>query len=153
MNTYVESKKKIETIRDKHSDVLFRMAISHLMDVGIRNLTQEVVEETCEQLMQKDDSKSFMTNEFQCNLVRTAYELAQISHIDLLVYIQREMAYDVCDDMPSYKRAIQLLKGCMNWIENDSDCSQTLDNFQWIGFYDDEIEALGWGYILDVKEE
>lgn len=153
MNNYVEIKKKIDEIRNKSGEIGFRMAISHLMDVGIRHLTKESVEETCNKIMQSDDSKSFMTNGFQCDLVRTAYELAQIPHTDLLVYIQREMVYDVLDGMPSYERAIHLLKGCMNWIENDGDCGQTLDNFEWIGFNDYEIEALGWGYVLDVKEE
>lgn len=153
MNNYAESKKKINSIRNKCGEIMFRMAISHLMDVGIRHLTEENVEETCKEIMQKDDSKAFMTNEFSCGLVRMAYELAQIPHTDLLVYIQREMAYDVFDGMPSYERAIHLLKGCMNWIEGDINCAETLDNFEWIGFDDDEIEALGWGYVLDVKEE
>lgn len=153
MNNYAESKKKIDSIRNKCGEIMFRMAISHLMDVGIRHLTEENVEETCKEIMQKDDSKAFMTNEFSCGLVRMAYELAQIPHTDLLVYIQREMAYDVFDGMPSYERAIHLLKGCMNWIEGDINCAETLDNFEWIGFDDDEIDALGWGYVLDVKEE
>lgn len=153
MSNYAESKKKFDAIRNKCGEIGFRMAISHLMDVGIRHLTAENVEETCNKIMQEDDSKQFMTNGFKCDLVRTAYELAQIPHTDLLVYIQREMFYDAGDDMPPYDRAIRLLKGCMNWIENDGDCAETLDNFEWLGFYDDEIEALGWGYVLDVREE
>jgi hypothetical protein len=153
MNTYAESKKKFDVIRNRVGEPMFRMAISHLMDVGIRHLTEEAVEETCNKIMQEDDTNHFMTNGFKCDLVRTAYELAQISHTDLIVYIQREIVYDVFDGMPSYGRAIELLKRCMNWIESDGDCCQTLDNFEWIGFDDDDIEALGWGYVLDVKEE
>ena len=153
MNTYVESKKQIDAIRNKTGEIGFRMAISHLMDVGIRHLTEENVEETCKQLMQQDDSKSIMTNGFQCSLVRTAYELAQVPHIDLLVYVQREVVYDVFDGAPSYERVVKLLKNCMSWIENDGDCGEALDNFEYLGFDDDEIEALSWGYILDVKEE
>lgn len=98
MNTYVESKKQIEAIRNKAGETMFRMAISHLMDVGIRHLTEENVEEACKEIMQEDDSKAFMTNEFKCDLVRAAYELAQVPHIELLVYIQREVKYDVFDD-------------------------------------------------------
>lgn len=153
MNNYMQSKKKFDAIRNKIGEVTFRMAISHLMDVGIRHLTEENVEETCKKIMQEDDSNHFMTNGFKCDLVLAAYELAQIPHTDLLVYIQREMAYDVCDGMPSYARAVHLLKGCMNWIESDRCCEETLDNFEWIGFEEDEIEALGWGYILDIEEE
>ena len=155
MNTYVESKKQIEAIRNKCGEPMFRMAISHLMDVGIRHLIKELVEETCEKMMQEDDSKAFMTNEFKCGLVRAAYELAQVPHIDLLVYIQREVSYDVFDGMPSYERAIQLLRGCMDNIEQWNDCRNelTLGEFEDIGFEDDEMEQFGFGYLLDVREE
>jgi hypothetical protein len=77
---------------------MFRMAISHLMDVGIRNLNEENIERTCEEIQKEDDRKSFMTNNYKCDLVRMAGELAKIEHIHLLVYIQREVTYDVGDN-------------------------------------------------------
>lgn len=155
MNTYKESKKQIEAIRNKYGEVAFRMAISHLMDVGIRHLTEELVEETCEKMMKEDDSKAFVTNEFKCDLVRAAYELAQVPHIDVLVYIQREVVYDVGDGMPFYHRAIDLVKSCMCNIEQWNDCRNelTLGELEDIGFDDDEIEQFGFGYLLDVREE
>ena len=155
MSNYAESKKKLDEIRDKYGEPMFRMAISHLMDVGTRNLTEELVKETCEKIMQEDDSKAFMTNEFKCELIRAAYELAQIQQIDLLVYIQREIYYDIFDDMPSYDRAIQLLKGCMYNIEQWNDCRNelTLGEFEDIGFEDEELEAFGFGYVLDLRGE
>jgi hypothetical protein len=155
MSTYVESKKKFDEIRNKVGEMMFRMAISHLMDVGIRHLTEENVDSTCEHIMKEDDSNHFMTNGFKCDIVRTAYELAQISHTDLLVYIQREVAYDVFDGMPDYKRAIQLLKGCIENIEQWNDCRNelTLGELEDIGFDDDEIAAFGFGYVLDVRED
>lgn len=94
MSSYAESKKKIEAIRNKN-EMMFRMAISHLMDVGIRHLTEENIKENCEEIMKQDDSHSFMTNEFQCELIKTAGKLAQIPHIELLVYIQREVDYNI----------------------------------------------------------
>jgi CO dehydrogenase/acetyl-CoA synthase epsilon subunit len=155
MSNYSESKKKFDDIRNKSGEMMFRMAISHLMDVGIRHLTEEIVEDTCNKMMQEDDSKAFMTNDFKCALVRTAYELAQIPHTDLLVYIQREVAYDVFDGMPSYERVIQLLKNCMNNIEQWNDCRNelTLGEFEDIGFDDDEMTAFGFAYVLDAREE
>ena len=98
MSNYVENKKKIEEIRNNVGEPMFRMAISHLMDVGIRHLDEETVLETCNEIMKEDDSRSFMTNEFKCNLIKTAAKLAKISHIDLLVYIQREVVYNVFDE-------------------------------------------------------
>jgi hypothetical protein len=92
--SYAETKKKLDEIRNKN-EILFRMAISHLMDVGIRHLTEENVEETCTAIMKNDDSWSFMSNKFQCDIVKTAGELAKMDHIHLLVYISREVEYDV----------------------------------------------------------
>lgn len=94
---YFESEKKLNEIR-KYNEMMFRMAISHLMDVGIRHLDEESIEETCKAIQKEDDSRLFMTNNFKCDLVRMAGELAKIDHIHLLVYIQREVSYDVGDN-------------------------------------------------------
>ena len=150
MSKYVESKKEIEAIRNKYGEMMFRMAISHLMDVGIRHLTKENVENTCKEIMASDDSGRFMSNEFECEIVQTAYKLAQISHIDLLVYIQREVAYDVLDGMPSYERAIELLKRCMGHIEAfEDDNAITLEVFEELGFDDDDLSAFGFEYLIN----
>ena len=155
MNNYAENKKKIETIKNKTNEIVFRMAISHLMDVGIRHLTEENVESTCKQIMQEDDSKAFMTNEFKCNIVRIAYELAQIPQTDLVVYIQREVVYDIFDSVPSYERVVRLLKECMSQIEADENYNniETLNVFMSLGFTDDEIESFGFQYLLEESEE
>ena len=77
------------------NEVIFRMAVSHLMDVGIRHLTDENVKYTCEKIMEQDDSRSFMTNEFQCEIVRTAAKIAKIDHTYVLSYIAKNIEYDV----------------------------------------------------------
>ena len=155
MSTYAENKKKIDAIRNNTGEVMFRMAISHLMDVGIRRLTKRRVENTCKKIMQQDDSMAIMTNEFMCGLVRTAYELAQISHTDLLVYIQREVVYDVLDGMPSYDRAMDLLKSALEYLEGYNNCNNTenYEAFQDIGLDDYEIAQLGFEYLINSDEE
>ena len=55
---YCESKKVLDKIRS-YDEVMFRMAISHLMDVGIRHLNEENIERTCKAIQKEDDSKSF----------------------------------------------------------------------------------------------
>lgn len=92
--SYKESKKKLDELR-RQNEMMFRMAISHLMDVGIRHLTEENIEANCKEIMKEDDSKAFMTNEFKCELIRMSGELAKIDHIHLLVYISKEVYYDV----------------------------------------------------------
>ena len=147
---YVESKKILDKIRSK-DEVMFRMAISHLMDVGIRHLTEDNILETCKGIDERDDSKAFMTNGYMCDIVKTSGEIAKVPHTDLLVYIQREVEYDVFDNGISYGRLMRLFKSCLCWIEDDR--LNTLEAFECIGLEDDEIEALGYGYLLDLKEE
>ena len=148
MSNYVESKKKIEAIRSK-DEMMFRMAISHLMDVGIRHLTEENIKECCEEIMKQDDSHSFMTNRYQCDLVVMAGELAKIPHIDLLVYTQREVDYDVFDGGISYGRAIQMTKNCIDWITCGADPEDARSDLNSIGFDEDELEYLGYGYLIE----
>ena len=97
MNSYLESKNTLDKIR-RYDEMMFRMAISHLMDVGIRHLDEENIERTCEAIQKEDDSRAFMTNNYKCDLIRMAGELAKIDHTHLLVYIQREVFYDVGDN-------------------------------------------------------
>ena len=151
MSNYVESKKQLDQIRRK-DEMMFRMAISHLMDVGVRHLTEENIDHTCKDIENRDDSKSFMTNGYMCDLVRMSGELAKIPHIDLLVYIQREIEYDIYDGGISYKRAIQLLKNCMSILDfaDDIDCIRS--DFRDADFDDDELEFLGYGYLIEEEE-
>lgn len=150
--SYIESKKQIDVIRSK-DEMMFRMAISHLMDVGIRHLTEENVRSTCEDIMKQDDSRSFMTNQYMCDLVMMAGELAQIPHIDLFVYIQREVEYDVCDGGISYSRATRMTQKCIDWITCDAELSDARSDLYAIGFGDDELESLGYGYLIQEEEE
>ena len=152
--TYQETEKKINELR-RRDEILFRMAISHLVDVGIRHLTQENIEATCAEIMKEDDSHSFMTNGYKCDLIRLAGELAQLDHIHLLVYIQRHVEYDVGDNAISYKR--------MKEIANDALCcmqahdNELWDGFEWVcemelGMTEDEMIAFGC-MIPDDEEE
>ena len=92
--TYAESKKALGKIRNRN-EMMFRMAISHLMDVGIRHLDEENIKRTCEEIQKEDDSKSFMTNNFKCDLIIMAGELAKIDHIHLLHYISSLFIMDI----------------------------------------------------------
>lgn len=96
MNTTFKTiEQNINSIRRNYGEIIFRMAISHLMDVGMRNLTPELVNEAKDEIMKKDDSKMFVTNELLCDVIECAGELAKIDEIYLLVYIGRNVEYDV----------------------------------------------------------
>ena len=145
--SYKESKIILDNIRARHDEMMFRMAISHLMDVGIRNLTEELCKQTCKAIMLQDDSHSLMTNQFQCELIWLAHELSKIPHIDLIVYIQRYIDYDVNDNYPSYGRAISLLRSCVDWTTCDQLPEDALSDMYDIGFSDEEIEFVGMGHL------
>jgi hypothetical protein len=152
MSNYVENKKKIEAIRDR-SEPMFRMAISHLMDVGVRHLTEENIEHTCKEIMQEDDNNHYMTNEFKCDLIKIAGELAKINNIDLLTYISNEVYYDAGDDKISYERAIQMVKNCIDWITADSYQEDAYSDLtSGIGFDSEELEKLGYKYLINEEE-
>lgn len=91
---YKEVEKVLNEIRER-DEMLFRMAISHLIDVGTRHLTEEMVEQTCKEIMTEDDTHSFMTNEYKCELVRTAAKIAEVGIINMLVYVTRNVKYSV----------------------------------------------------------
>ena len=151
--TYEESKKIIESIRNK-GEAVFRCAISHLMDVGIRALTDESVEATCNDIMKNDNSHSIMTNDFQCAIVRTAAELAKIEHTHLLVYIQTKLFYDVGQKEIDYDRLVQLLENCMEWIYEMGSGTEDFKNtlLDACNFETYEIKQLGFGYCLTEEE-
>lgn len=93
--TFKTIEQNINNIRKDYGEMIFRMAISHLMDVGMRNLTPELVNETKDEIMKKDDSKMFVANELLCDVVECAGELAKIDATYLLIYIGRNVEYDV----------------------------------------------------------
>lgn len=57
---YNEAEKFLDEIRNK-DEMMFRMAVSHLMDVGIRHLTPDNVEHTCEEIMKQDDNNAIIS--------------------------------------------------------------------------------------------
>lgn len=145
--TYAESKKKLDKFR-RENESIFRMAISQLMDVGIRHLTEENIEANCKEIMKEDDTNHFMTNKFKCELIRLAGELAKIDHIHLLVYISREMFYGVDDNYISYARAMKMVQGCIGWIIDGAGEEDAYNDLtSGIGFDEEELVQLGYEHL------
>ena len=149
---YLEEKKQIEEIRNK-DEMMFRMAISHLMDVGIRHLTEENIKETCADLMKRDDTHAFMTNQFMCDLVKMAGELAKVNHINLLHYISREVTYDVGDNSLSYNRAIRLLRASLDYNTEVMEIDDAREDLLGIGFDEEELIELGYQFLFEIDDE
>lgn len=84
----------IEKIEKKYGHVLFRMGLTHLVDVGARNLTEEKVDEAIRQIKAENaeikarGGCSIMTVNFQVKIVCCAAELAKCDISELLDYIK-----------------------------------------------------------------
>jgi len=81
-------------IEKKYGLALFRMALTHLVDVGTRHLTDVNVDEAIKQITANDKADkasgvtAIMTVEFQCEIVRCAASLAKFEIWDLFAYIK-----------------------------------------------------------------
>lgn len=149
MINYIESKKKLDKIRSEYGckgEIIFRTALQYIVDCGQQSFQDE--DWVNEQLELREGK------EFQKVIIECAVALAEIDAYDLIIYIQKEVWLSNEGGI-AYERAVRLLKGCMSNIEmwNDDQCDLTLGEFEDIGFDDDEIEMLGFGYVLDVKED
>lgn len=105
----IDNIKKIEALHNKLGDPVFRMAISHLFDVGYRSLTEESVQETKAEINSTTKKNSFMTTDFQCALVDAAFELSTYSPWDLLLYIKLYVGMDG-DNLQNRKNAEQSVR-------------------------------------------
>lgn len=162
MNNYAESKKQLDTIRDKYGckgEIIFRAAIQYVIEFGQRNFKDEVwfnelVNDVDERhnLAEANREILFVTRDFEKAIFECAKELAQIEPYDFLIYIQREIYLG--GDGISYQRAIDLLRGCLDYCGNNTyKIMYTLEMAEEMGFDENEIEELGYGYMLNEEEE
>ena len=162
MNNYAESKKQLDTIRDKYGckgEIILRSAIQYIVEFGQRNLNDEQwFDSAMGGIDRRHDQAEaegkilFITRDFEKAILECAKELAQINPYDFLIYIQREIYLG--GDGISYQRAIDLLRGCLDYCGNNTyEIMYTLEMAQEMGFDETEIEGLGYGYMLGEEEE
>ena len=92
-----EKMREIRNIEDKYGLVLFRMGLTHLVDIGVRHLTDDNVEENIKEILAAGEMDkangviTVMTPQFQCEIVRCAAELAKFSIWELFSYIKKHV--------------------------------------------------------------
>jgi predicted RNA-binding Zn-ribbon protein involved in translation (DUF1610 family) len=121
----------IRALEDKYGLILFRMGLSHLFDVGHRNMTDENVEETIIQI--KADYEAERANEkipvmavdFQCQIIHCAAELAKFSIWTLFAYIKEHVVVETKNEIMKANAAIcpncgsEVKYGDSEVVEND----------------------------------
>lgn len=164
MNNYAETKKELDRIRNEYGckgEMIFRTSLQYIVEFGQNKfLDDEWVESQLDVINEKHNKADaenkilFIGREFEIALIECAKELANVSAYNLLVYIQKEVWLSNEGGI-DYDRAVNLLKGCMSNIEmwNDCQCGMTLNELEDIGFEDEEVEELGFGYLLSSRED
>jgi hypothetical protein len=160
---YNESKKAMDKIRRTYGcrgEVLFRTALQYVVECGQHTIKdKEWLKEQMDEIDARHDKVEgqgrilIVSRDFEKAIIKCAAEIAEIPTYDLMVYIQREV-YLTADGI-DYQRSIELLKNALEYIEWNSDCDDEKihEAFENIGFEDDEIKELGFGYLLENDEE
>jgi len=89
--------KGIIAVENKYGLMMFRMGLTYLIDIGVSNLADDVVEENIRQILAKGEedkangTTSHISPEFQCNIIRCAAELSKFSIWTLFSYIKKHL--------------------------------------------------------------
>ena len=162
--TYAETKKELDRIRNEYGckgEILFRTALQTVVEYGTDSLLDDwnythLKDEVNEHhdAAEAEGHILWITRDFELSILECAREIAKVEIYGLLVYIQKEVWLSKEGGI-DYHRAIELLKGCMYDIEQRENCEDklTLYAFEDIGFDDEELEALNFGYLLNTKED
>ena len=164
MSTYENSRKTLEKIRQEFGckgEIIFRTAILYVVEFGQRTFEdEEFMQLQFDRIDAKHDTAEaegkslYVGRHIEKACFECAAKIAMVDTCHLIIYIQKELWVGEEGGLP-YKRAIELLKGCMSNIEmwNDCQCELTFHEFEDIGFGEEEIGELGFGYVLNIIEE
>ena len=162
MSNYVESKKVLDKIREDFGckgEVIFRTAIQEVVSYGQTTfLDNGIYKDMMDDIdanhnyAEANGKTLFISRDFEKAIIECAEALSKINAYDLLIYIQKELWLG--GDGIDYQRAIKIMKGCIAWMLADTyETDYALQEIREMGFDDNEIEELGFGWILDAEEE
>ena len=157
----MNNKEQLNKIRSEYNcqgDVIFRTAIQYIVEYGQANFKdndwfQKVLNGTNERhdKAEAEGKHLFIGRDFELAILECAKKLAEINSYDLLIYIQREVY--LSNEGIDPQRAIQLLKNCMSILVFSHDDSRYIrSDFRDADFNDDELEILGYGYLIEEEE-
>lgn len=93
--------KEIRNLENKYGLLIFRVGLTHLVDVGHRNLDDKSLKERLKQILEEGEwdkvngVKPIMAPEFKCEILRCAAELAKFSIWTLFAYIKKHVVVDI----------------------------------------------------------
>jgi hypothetical protein len=162
MSNYTESKKNLNAIRNEYrstGDVIFKAAIQMVVEHGQANFNdEEWYAEAINSInarhdeVEKQGKVMIISRGFEIAIVECAKRLATVDAYDLMIYAQREVFWS--NQGIDYQRAIELLQGCMLVILDDAYEHEYVRSafIDEVGFENDELDELGYGFLLDFDE-
>ena len=161
-NNYTEAKNYIEKLRSEYNckgDLIFRCAVQNVIEYGVVPLTQNLAMEDWLSDIDRRHNEAeangkilWIGREFEKAITECTFKLAKVGSMNLMMYIQREVWHQDRRGEISYDRAIELLKDVINYMNYDDADDVVTRNLGYIGFDEDEIRELGFGYLLDEEE-
>lgn len=160
--SYKISKAMLGKIRDDYGckgEIIFRSALQYVVECGYHLLQDPLwVQKQLNNIdvnhdeAEKEGKRLFITRDFEKAIIECATEIAKVPSMDLLQYVQKEVW--LSGEGMDYQTAIVLLKRCMKWLDEDiALVGDTLEAFYQIGFNDNDIEELGYGWLFEEEEE
>ena len=67
-------RKELKEIQEKYGEDIFRLAITHLIHVGIEQFSRMDIDALCEKARRDTPDNSIMTGEYQADILRCAHE-------------------------------------------------------------------------------
>jgi hypothetical protein len=89
--------KAIKDLENKYGLALFGMALTHMVDVGVRHLTDDDVEASIKHItaehekIKANGGHPIMSIDFQSGIIRCAAALAKFQIWDLFLYIKKHV--------------------------------------------------------------
>lgn len=166
MSNYNESKKQLDVIRNKYNckgELIFRTAVQLVVEWGQKNFTdKKFIEDNFYEIDERHDKADaegkylFMTRDFEKALIECARDIAEATTAcNFLMYVQREIWLGIGEyGELSYYKAIKMLKDCINYCTDELEYDDILAVMTAeLGFSEEEIEYLGYGYLFESEEE
>ena len=83
--------KTVKEIQRKYGEHVFRMAITHLFDVGVKHLKNADVEKICQEILETTPKNSILTPELSADILRCSVELAKLPIWDVIKFIKTDI--------------------------------------------------------------
>lgn len=160
---YTESKENLDKIASKYNcagDLIMRTAIQYIVEYGQNTFKDEkFVFEQLRQINDKHDAAEaegkwlFMTRDFELAIFNCTKELAEINTYDLIIYMQKEMYWSNNEGGLDYRRIKEIAERLMYWVIDSPKYCENYNTFSnECNISDDELEALGFGYLIPDEE-